>query len=569
MKTLRSLHEPSETAFLDIGERLREAHGASRNLAAMASALSLSMSEEGVLKTLNDLDRDIVLVNALLNGRGERQSGLKGICDSAERIDVLLRSLLKTMGYVRILATNAKIEATQVSNLDVDFQVFTREIERLALNGDKTVLGIRNELTALEKTSRDAFEALTRFDIGHRQELEDVSRRLRDSVAALKNKQLRAAEVLQAIPDELEGAARSIGEVVSALQISDMTRQRIEHVEHALDTLASALSAGTDHNDVQGLGQEQLLVFISGICSLQAHQVQSIRDAFAEKVAMIRSSLKSLTTRIDAIGQKAEDVHSGGQENGSSFLLEVEKDLETTAKILAVFSTAMQEMEHSLGLVTDKAKGIGSALAAVRDVDADMHLMGLNASIKCGKLGTKGRALNVIAGEIQASARETQKQVDQTASGLNAINASVRSLMEGESEGQQAISVAPLQTSLIQAVGALRQVGGKSAKVLAEIRKQGGEVIAAIDNSLAVFTIAETMQDIFNQAANQLHAVAKDSDPGLTGEEMERAKQKVVEFMHAHYTMVSERDVHQALFSTTSEEHETDIVDGDLLDVLF
>lgn len=554
---LAALQAPTEAALLDLGERLRQAHETTRSLSAMARALDHRLSEPEFQDTLRGLDGTIRLVQSLRSTHAGERGPLHDIADHATTIGRALAALSQTMSHVHVLGMNGKIEAAQMVDTGVDFSLFTHGVFRLAGRGRDAIGQAQSDLASLSVAVQQA-EALQRdFAAEHARSLSEVAERLGQSLTAMRARERQAQTALDRLPRVLEDAAGRIGAVVAGLQFGDISRQRLEHVDHALEVFAE-VAAGRRPLPPEA---EDPALFAAAVCELQARQLRDIGSEFAGETRRALTSLGELTTAIEDIREHTAAVYSSGHDGGSTFLLQVDRELQTVATALAHYAEATAQTHRALDGVRATAEAMTQAMRAIADVDADMNLIGLNASIKCGNLGPRGRALNVVAQELRAYARQTRGLASQVAERLEDVATGADAVVAADNQDGET-GLRAIQGNLDTAVERLRQAGGETAWVLSQIQDQAAGVVAAVRQATDRFDAHQTYQTVTEAAAAELERLAATAAAGLDRARLDAVKHRLVDFMEVKYTMASERNVHFGRSETATGEL-------DLADVLF
>ncbi len=533
---------PLETVFLATGERLRDLHGKVRALSAQAEAagaLLASAEFEAMLQGLTEAAGQV-------SGLRHRRDGLaESLAAMVATTDVMLKALTtlsRVMFDVRVLAINAKIESAQLNASGVDFSVFTREIARLALSGEQTITAVGGELAALRTAASHALSLQTTVEGEGLRELDAVAGRLTMAMDEMRERQRLARLGVRDIPNRLQSLFAHIADLVSDLQIYDITRQRLEHVERALTVAAGMIEA----TDPSGLDQSQCPVFVNGIADLQARQVAYAEEHYRTAVDSVGRSLAAMAAGVPAVGAACEQSFGG---DGLT-LQHIEGDLETASALFAKFAASRAQAEQSLRQVAEAAGRAGELMRGLNGVNGDMRLMGLNASIKCGNMGVKGRALNVIAQQLQAYASLTRTQVEAVAANLGQVTASAGSIgsrTRRETDvAAGADDVVALKKALDRAVDRLRRTGTEAATLLGEIQTGGGALVDLTRVVADGFADGAGCREPLERCLTELKALAADSAPNLSGTALEAARKEVLAFTEAHYTMASERSIHGA-----------------------
>ncbi|MBI1207984.1 MAG: hypothetical protein GC191_11940 [Azospirillum sp.] len=540
-----------ERLFLDFGERLRTLHRKVARVsddAESAGALLASPDFREMLAAVNDLARGI---DALRGRPDDSAATLARLVAVSEAILGTLAALSRIMFQVQVLAVNAKIESSQLARTGVDFTVFTNEITRLAGCGEAAIGGVRLELTALRAAASAAITEQSAFEQAGMRELHDLFSRLTALIAALEQRQALAENGVSELVPLLRSLSGHIGQVVSDLQIFDITRQRLEHVEQALD-LAAGMIEAEGASDMDALQQQ---VFVNGIAELQAAQLTQAVDGYDRAVLDIGGGMQAMTKGVPVIAALSENAFGGG---GGESVEAVNRDLEKAGALFATFTAGRDHAEKGLGVVAAAAARARGLIRSLNSVNADMRLMALNASIKCGNMGDRGRTLQVVANELQALARLTGEHVDLVAANL-AQAVSVADEIGGGRGSARAADILALQSALDLASARLANAGARLPPLLDGITANAAAVVELGRVAAEGFTERVACSGLVARSVSGLEALAGDTAPGLTGEALEAARSAVLAFAEAHYTMASERAIHGSAVSTAKL---TDLLKG-------
>lgn len=558
---LRSLHESLESAFLGLGEQLGFAQRKSLHLTAMARALAARLNEAEFLETVAGLDRSLEQVAALRRDSGD-DACLDGIALAASTVRKQLQTLLKVMSQLSMLGINAKIEAAQVNLGTVDFSLFTHEIRHLSQSGQSSVADVLAQLEALANAVRQAIEG--RRDLAQQQaeELGELVGRLSTSITAVRVRQQDAAKALNHLPTILEGSATAIAGAVIGLQFGDIARQRLEHVETALGVLSRIVAGDTADIALEG----NVGAFVAAVCDLEIDQLKYIEEDFRRNAKAAVDGLTKVAHSVDDIRTLTEKVYRSGVDGGSTFLLDIDKDLERAAQIMLHYGEVAETTQACLTEVNGRVGAINTSMAAIHDVDANMNLIGLNASIKCGNIGFRGRALNVIALELRAAARQTAALAGDIARQLNSIVEQTGTLAKDGADGD---SLQTLRQSLFEAAERLRHSGGETAWVMSQIQDDARTIVGHVQSGTSRFTIGDQMRDTVTQAISELRQLADAAAPTVTAADIAHAKERFLSFMQSHYTMDIERLIHHGAKPPSPTAAPSAAAVDDLSDILF
>jgi methyl-accepting chemotaxis protein len=560
---LRADHQPVEESFLILGDRLCEAVVTTGDLNAMAAVLAGRMAEPGFQDTLRGLDNALLLIDRLQDAKDERESDLACIGQTSLDILLCLGELAKSISYVHILGVNARIEVSQVGNDANALNVFSHQITNLAQRAGDTVAQARHDLTRLAAAAEQASDAQAAFSKQNHDALGQIRLRLNASIAALHRREHKAGEVLGRLPQVLEESQQRIGKIVADIQIGDIARQRAEHVEAGLNTLRDLLS-GEQPLPESDDPDRQLGVCVSTVSDLLRRQLTSLSDDVSAKATEIRRDFNVISERITTIDEQISGVYAADVENGESFLAQIDHDVQAVAQVVESFCQAILSAETATVEVNAAALGMIQSMQAITEIDADMNLLGLNASIKCANLGGVGRALNVVAQELQKSARRTGHFSRTVSSSLHQLLDAARRLSDTAAELPDELTA--LKQSLSNSVGGLRSANDETAEVLAQIRERSSCAITSVKQALPFFNADQRYRAIASDATKILENVAREAQPDSTSD---KERDAALRFLESHYTMDRERNIHRTFVGAASTDPGATDPEDDLSDILF
>lgn len=561
---LAHLHAPLEDAFLVVGERLGQSFETARNVTLLAEVLASRLSEPEFQETLASLDRGARAVAALQSQKTGRWEVLTKVMVSAHGVSSALSKVERMMAHLGIIGLNGKIQAACLEHTTADFTVFTDATIRLAARGRQVVSDSAAALTELQHQTERAIGLQTEFEGTHMAELAKVGTRLTTSVTAMRAKQADSMRMLSGLPDNLRNVHSRIGAIVSDMQFGDITRQRLEHSEAALGMLGSVLAQDRKVMDAD-IADADLPLLAEAICTLHATQLDETSKQFKTHKQGIDSSLRWVSQRLQEVRAGAEGIHSA--QDGSSFLMEIDHDLEKVSAVVSHFDESVNATEAAMRQVVSAANAAVAALNSLGEVVIDLNIIGLNASIRCGNVGMKGKALDVIAQELRGYARQARASSDGIVERLAEVIQLAESLAVDRSGFLD--ELADLRTWLEEAVERLRQAGGETGWVLTHIQESANGLAASIAEALTRFdTLGVVERDLLDTAV-RLRAVADSVRPSMTIGELQDERRRVLGFLAAHYTMASERDVHRLITGEMQNAPAPAVADDDLSDILF
>ena len=530
---------PLETVFLTTGSRLRELYATVTQLSGNIDAAGALFSSGDMTEMLSGLTEAARHIDTMRRQRGGLAATLQEMIADTDAIAGSLGALHRIMTQVQVLAINAKIEASQLVSTGIDFSVFTRDIAHLAKSGEHTIAEVRQELGSLRAAAAQAQAIQHQFETRELPELDALSEQLAASIQGLRHSQGRAEQGAREIPQRLRALFGAITRLVSDLQVYDTTRQRLEHVEHALTLTADMIDA----DDASGMDAQQQRVFVNGIADLQSLQLVHASDHYHKAVSDVGQSVATMARGVPDVAELCRQAFGSG-ETGS--LQEIDRNLEKASQVFANFIVTREQATASLDRVVQATSRASDLMRSLNSVNGDMRLMGLNAAIKCGNMGSVGRALSVIAQELQAFANLTGERVQAVAGCLGHISGSAGNIVNTGTHRAGEIDVEALKRDIDQVVANLHLTGSGLTQTLDAIAAHCESVVCQTRILDEGFSGKAECRQAMDDGVRELKALAADSNPGLSGAALEEARRDVLAFTESHYTMASERSIHGA-----------------------
>lgn len=548
--------QPLEGTFLDTGSQLGVL------CAAIASLAGGIEAAEGVLsgtETRDALERAVDVAARIEATRArpdDQAASSRRMVDDAEAVLKVVDSVRRTMARVKVVAINARVEASHLTRTGVDFTVFTRDIARLAVVGETTIADVAREIESLRDGARTAWEIRRDFQTRALPRLGALAEHLDQSIRSLREARARAERGARGMPDRLRTCGAAVTKIVSALQIFDTTRQRLEHVASALTRTADRLSTPDEASG----GAATRLPLVNGIAELQATQMRIADESFHAAVGEVTRDMGDIAREMSALDATCRDAFGSA---GTDSLSAVEEELLRGVEILGEFNDLREQAQGGIERVTATAKRAEELILGLNRISADMRLMGLNAAIKCGNMGASGQVLNVIAQELQGYAVETADSVAVAAEALKRISTAARDRAVAREDERDA--PASLKSALETLEAGLRRMEVELSEALAVVSAKGGEVSSLASGVVDAFARKVDNRSRMAETRRLLEALARETETGLTGAALEEARRGALAFLEAQYTMIGERSIHDRVVengsggATTEAAEEVDI----------
>ncbi len=384
---LRSVSASIESRFLAIGNQLADAVATIDELTVTFDRLNGDLRGDTLRQATQCLTDVMTDIAAMAHAPDSAGSALPRLRALVADIQAHAANIAKSIHGIGILNINARIEAVAIGSAGDDF-TRTIGIAKDRLND------FDHELDQM-KTRLNAAHASQQV-LAQRQAaaVRSIPQRLSAGIDTLTERSVNATAAASSVARKYRDVSQRIGQAVAALQIGDSTRQRLEHIQDALTVAA----------DGTGVSPADRTALHNLACRLQGEQLQDTASQFALEMGHILGSFGDLAADTQEIRRLGLTAASAGE--GDTFLAAVQDQMDEVQTLIGELGSASQAADDVAASVTSAAQRLTGYTATLRSLEEDIRLMGLNTTLKCGRIGNAGRPLMVIAQELRLYARQ-------------------------------------------------------------------------------------------------------------------------------------------------------------------
>lgn len=552
---LRAVSGELEAARSRIEERFVE--GGEALMAAHDIVVRLMEAIDGVTGALDDDTSDGAAgrLGATLSGLGglvrtEAAAGrhLRAILSDGEAIAPRINDMQRSLRYLSVCAMETRIAGAGVP----EFIQFADDVVKYVGSAASQIDVFADKVGHLTREVAAAVADDGKTRLADR--VPAVSTQLDGALRALKQRRAELRSLAGNAAHVTRAVQARVGKVLSALQIGDVTRQRIEHVQAGIAILLDQLDRCASPRQAEGLTEV-------GIRLLAAQTSALIKD-FTEQTRVVVGAIEGLAgdaTRLVALTGKAGGGDDGDPireiERGVGLARDVVRDMELSgARTVAAYGATRQ-------VATELLSNMGN-IGNLRSVRDDIRCLAINAYLRSNRLGSGGRAVGVVAAEMNTYAARLGVAAEGILQSLSAMQATANAKTD------EAVAI-NLVGELDGALGTLREADDRTAHFLTEAAQNGhavadriGHIAHDIDFRKDLGERLETCRRLFGLTA----------DGGVVSED--EAHADFSERLFSVYTMAAERDVHRSILRVGGATTEggavaATVADDELDDMLF
>lgn len=541
---LDGLFNERERTFLAIGQSLGDAITEIAKVTGAFEALPNLLENNALHQATERISAIARTTNAIRYAVADENAALSELLSLNREIGERLIRLQNSVRTIAILTSNAKIEAARVEQGGSAFSNFTMEIGQLARRAQDTVDSYLNEHKRLVVLLNNVRKVQTQFYQKYHGTLLSISEELEATLTAVDARRRGAATSAVNIAARSKRINEAIGTAVMSLQISDITRQRVEHVHFAIDHLREGIEDNSQE-PVDGtwsrmLSEAERDGVTVVICRLQSVQLEDALTEYEETVCKIRKSLAQLIDECRHVAHEGSEVYGSMGQEAESFLDVLKKKLGVGLDLIHDCQIARSTVTHATSVVATTVRQLQQKVSSVNQIVLDMTLVGMNAALKSRQLGGVGRGLAIIADELRNYANQTAINADALKPALvNVIGSAerlenMRLSQDGDNNN--------LDAELAVAMNGFDQCATKLKEALVTLSHGAKHVGKILQDSAARVYGQKNAPVALQQACLELDQLASTAAGATPRADI---LEKIMELISSHYTMARERQVHQ------------------------
>jgi hypothetical protein len=540
VSAIRSASALTETTFLQAGQTLEASIEILAKLTSRFESVLEDLEGETLSQALKALSETAVQVDALGLEQVNKSSRFDEMRRLAETIGGRISQMNASLRDVDCLAVNSKIAAASIRVPGTDFVSFADEIGRTLDFTRKTLDRFAAELRIVRQHVITAHTGQLAFEKCQQEAARSITERLS---ATVKSIVLRNQHAARASLEVKQGSARvrqRICDAILALQIGDITRQRLEHADAALSLAAAARSPPGSHGVT--LDEDEQRTFAAAVHRLQSAQLSDAAGNFDRDVRQITGSLGSLAAEAQALRKLGDAAYGSAKGGGGTFLQELEGQIEEALALFEGFETARAEVANVTATVSDASASLCGHLRTVQMMEADIRIMGLNTTFKCARIGREGLALSMIAQELRGYANGFAKEAGALMGEVETVAGISRSLIDG-ADADQAPVLSEGTRTMRDSLATLRRLGQGLDLAMVDLVRDSHRVEALLVATVAKLEGQREIGQVLRDAAGKL---APSGSPDRA--ELPPHVEQMLQLIARGYTMANERVVHDRIF---------------------
>ncbi|WP_294254084.1 hypothetical protein [uncultured Sphingomonas sp.] len=219
-----------DARFVAAGEALAQAHVIVEQLVAELESVINALGQDAAEAAIGNMQATADRLERLPQVQTARREGLERIARGAQPLRHQIGQVMRTLDFLRICGLNIRVAAAGQNG----FSAFADTMSARLDVGEREIGGIGDDIEQLIASIPALLEVDRQLGEECARVIPQVPRKLAADAAALQRHQLEDAARAVRIADAARDIRAKVAGAIGAMQIGDITRQRLEHIAAGL-----------------------------------------------------------------------------------------------------------------------------------------------------------------------------------------------------------------------------------------------------------------------------------------------------------------------------------------------
>jgi hypothetical protein len=361
----------------------------------------LDRVQAGSVAVRNFLERRLQAVNTILIALQKERNLLQQLTTITQRQETVAH-------HLRALSVFTNIEVAHLGTVGGDFRLLAQELAAFSRFLSVQTLQLAADTQEREQVVTETWKILSATLPQLRSELVHIEEDIARAEAAIETDLRQQNDVVARFQTGAQQTEQEIAGAVAAIQAHDITRQQIEHVQHALTLIASKISG-------EETAQDHPLGFASAGLTIQGAQLKTIK-----------TTIENWTSQIGRCMTAIRQLSASDVINVGPIVLRQERELSSQLAHIEILQQKSQEyggkMQSTLAGLSTMAEQINGHLRQSHAIRDRLRLLMFNSLIEAHRLGARGIVVSAIASLIRGVSEQWNLITDHSKLTLNEMN---------------------------------------------------------------------------------------------------------------------------------------------------
>lgn len=554
---LTTLINDTEPEFLKIGGELERFFGTASELLKKADAATLSNDGRSIQDILDQVrsifNNALKRLNTISHAMSQFRANIFS-SDAMEQNNKLLnaqKALTKQAKITEIIWILIKITSGGLKGGGSDFVALVEQLGKLSHRTRTNAERLSEQIKENQRVFCEIDRSLDMWMKREKEEGEKLFRTIKGTLDLLSKASSKLIRLSGRVQDRSVYIKQHLGEIISAIQFQDITRQQVEHVQKSIKEMRHSIILRRKFRENGSLS------WLCTTANVQIPQLENVAKSIANAGKQLKKGLSDIAGDCkeqynDVVN--AFEVSEQGSEVGVLDSLQIHT--QSLREFFHESVTMNSDLLNTVRKISEATGVMEDSLNNIRKTHMDMTIVAMNAQVGSATLGEEGRALSVLAEEITRLSKISDTITETATHSIKRILSFVNHV----------------DSSLTESLN-------KDREKTEEINKDAGEALALLADTEARTKRAVTeLGRESNDLADQIMAMVDSIQfIGVTRSYIERAVKKINNFVedvqtcqtkikrkkHSaaidprirtdYYTMETERDIHKKTLNLADE----------------
>lgn len=515
--SLETMANHTEEEFLTIGSVLRDLYRRAKEVSELSSSVAARMTGTEIVKAIDDLNGLLEKMERYLQSSEDetkrRIENLRGILNMMEGLGDPLEDFRRITKTLRSLNITARVQNASLITRNEELDVLLSEVRALSDVMTAKSDAIRKDLRLLEHGVKQALSQSLMFEERQQGKAREVLDGTMSVICSVTEQYGLSTAAARDIADHFGDISRSIGEIVTAVQVHDITRQHFDRIRKAVNNALGHLYDLPE--EPYFMPDTTRMAFeVEHCCKEQASELISVRDTFVTAVGDMADHLKRIAEKVNACSDDTRRI-VGHEGSASRTFLGVTKGAlsSVTASFAAISESAEagSELAASVRSLTDRAAEVAEFIDDIEGIAEEIELIAFNTEIKSSRMGAEGATFEVVATGIRKLSADTSSWVGKITEKLTFVAAAAGELSPGNCLETGGVSgeVSAISGDLESLMSSLSGLNDNVLSLFADIDRAGralsGDIVGIVKNirvhTVVDMTVERVAAELFETAS--------------------------------------------------------------------
>lgn len=514
VQALEVLSASTEYQFLDIGTRLTSFYERSAKVSSLSGTVAGLLSGGDISGTIQGLTT--VMEGFVLHLKqfdvltGDSITKMDSISGRMEDIVWLLEDMDGITRMLGVLGFSVRLQNAMLKRPFEGMRLLGDDVKKLAADITERAGHMARDTQALTAVVGSSRSKIDQLSSDQQKKAARIYKSTRTNIAFLNEKYDLSAGSAAGISACSSEISQCIREIVTFIQFHDIMRQQFESSLDVFRKMTVTLEKASEEDELSNMVKS-----LAEFCIREGAPLQLTRADFISIVSSVMENLKVLSQSVNRLLSEVASLVRAGNAAAGSFLENIEESLSSVASTVAAFSESGMvkgEFSEATAVVTGMIEKMSGYTRDIEDIGDEIELMAFNAAVKAEQIGAEGRALSVVADEVQKISAQAQLCTASIARILKDVGPRAEELSFGVAEGEReyTLKVGGMSEKLSGHVAHLRDLNRRLLSAIGDIDETGKGLVGEIDRVITEISIHRDVDYVIGETLAFLGEIISD-----------------------------------------------------------